>query len=186
MSNAILETTHAIWIALSNTYLKCPTSVVEFARLAKEFENEWNFPNRLGALDGKHVVIECPKGSGSAYFNYKKFFSIVIIAMCDTKYTFTMVDIGGYGRDNDAAIFEESQFGHAFTQRTMPIPNPTTRGTFTLPYVVVGDNISPLKPWLIKPYPQGFVDSESESGEIVQGGWRTIVQEGSDGLNQLP
>lgn len=25
VSNAIIETTHAIWVALSNIYLKCPT-----------------------------------------------------------------------------------------------------------------------------------------------------------------
>lgn len=257
VSNAIIETTHAIWVALSNIYLKCPTSENDFLRIAKVFENEWNFPNCLGALDGKHVAIECPKRSGSAFFNYKNFFSIVIMAMCDAKYTFTMVDVGGYGRDNDAAIFEESQFGQAFTHGRMAIPSPTLRGTFTLPYVIVGDNIFPLKPWLIKPYPgssltieqrvfnyrlsrcrrtienafgilaarwrvyrrplrgglkgiinivkatlclhnylimtdnsfytpQGFVDSNNTSGDIVKGDWRSIVDGGSGGLNQLP
>ena len=153
VSKAIFETTQAIWIALKNNYLQCPSSENEFIKLAKEFEREWDFPNCLGALDGKHVAIECPRGSGSAYFNYKKFFSIVIMALCDAKYTFTMVDIGGYGRDNDAAIFEESQFGRGFAQSKVPIPNPTTRRQFTLPYVIVGDDIFPLKPWLLKPFP---------------------------------
>lgn len=30
---------------------------------------------------------------------------MVLLAVCDSKYTFPMVDIGAYGRDNDAAIF---------------------------------------------------------------------------------
>ena len=75
-----------------------------------------------------------------------------LMAMCDARYTFTMVDIGGYDRDNDATIFNESAFGQAFKNSTVPIPNPKKKGEFTLPYVIMGDDIFPLKPWLIKPY----------------------------------
>ena len=124
MSKAIYETTQAIWIALRDNYLRCPSSPDDFTRLASDFEEEWNFPNCLGgkstsqSRDGKHIAIECPIGGGSAFYNYKTFFSVVLMAMCDARYTFTMVDIVGYGRDNDAAIFSESAFGQAFENGT--------------------------------------------------------------------
>ena len=34
-------------------------------------------------MDGKHVVIEASIKSGSEYFNYKSFFSIVLFALVD-------------------------------------------------------------------------------------------------------
>ena len=51
-------------------------------------------PLVIGALDGKHMAMDCPKGSGTEDYNYKGFYSLVILAVCDAKYNFTMVDVG--------------------------------------------------------------------------------------------
>ena len=37
-----------------------------------DFETMWDFPNCVGAIDGKHLVMQAPSRSGSRYFNYEK------------------------------------------------------------------------------------------------------------------
>jgi len=50
----------------------------------------------LGAVDGKHFRIQKPTKSGSAFYNYKGFFSVAIMAVVDHDYRFRMVDASTY------------------------------------------------------------------------------------------
>ena len=85
ISKIIKETASAIWEALKEVYLKPPQEIADQKAISKEFKNLWNFPYCIGAIDGKHVVIECHKLSGTQYFNYKGFFSEVLLAIYDAQ-----------------------------------------------------------------------------------------------------
>ena len=66
-----------------------------------QFDKTWQFPHCMGAIDGKHVTIQCPPRSGSEFFNYKKTFSIVLQAVVDADGNFMAVDVGDSGRHSD-------------------------------------------------------------------------------------
>lgn len=48
-----------------------PPTEEEWMEKAEHFWKRWQFPNCLGAVDGKHIAITCPPNFGSVYFNYK-------------------------------------------------------------------------------------------------------------------
>ena len=78
---------------------------------------------------------------------------MVLIAICDAKYCFTLVDIGSYGRDNDASIFNESKMGKAFKNNLLTLSKNRQLSIGTqVPPVQVGDDIFASKPWLVKPF----------------------------------
>ncbi|KAJ8914354.1 hypothetical protein NQ315_011342 [Exocentrus adspersus] len=59
--------------------IKLPSSIYEWLKIENGFNKK--FPHCLGAIDGKHIVIQAPMNSGSEYYNYKKSFSIVLLAV---------------------------------------------------------------------------------------------------------
>jgi len=93
-------------------FLKAPSTVEEWKNVASEFWELWQFPNCIGASDGKHIQITAPQASGSEFFNYKKTFSIILLAVWDASYNFTIiVDIGAEGSQNDGGVFASAELG---------------------------------------------------------------------------
>ncbi|XP_031329273.1 protein ALP1-like [Photinus pyralis] len=150
----IKETCQVLWERLQPIYLSTP-SKNDFERTAAGFSRLWNMPNCIGAVNGKHVVIQSPKHSGSQFFSYKKTFSIVLMASCDAQYKFNMVDIGAAGSNHDGMVFRESGFGSALLEQRLQLPNPKVLpgSSILLPHFLVADQAFPLHQNIMRPYP---------------------------------
>ena len=127
-----------------------------------------DFPNCLGCIDGKHVTIQAPHNTGSLYYNYKKSFSIVLLAVCDAKYRFIIVDIGKAGRNSDSGIFAASQLELNIDENLLGYPYYKCQITgcdssIKFPYVFLADEGFALKENMMRPYPKNC----SERAEIT-------------------
>jgi hypothetical protein len=146
------ETMNALCTVLEPECLPAPTKE-RWVEIEKDFDERWNFPNCCGAIDGKHVRIRAPNCSGSMNFNYKGFFSIVLMAIIDARYRFVLVDIGSSGSMSDGGVLARSAIGRALETGTLNLPDEKSIGGHRLPYVIAGDDAFPLRKNLMKPYP---------------------------------
>lgn len=129
-------------------------STIDLNKKASEFCTKWKFPNCVLAIDGKHVRIRCPEKTGSLFFNYKDYFSIVMLAMVDANYKFSTVDVGSFGREGDSGIFLKFAMGQQILDGSFGFPEKKQLpgSDKVLPYVIVGDESFRLNPNIMKPY----------------------------------
>ncbi|XP_052409286.1 uncharacterized protein LOC127953950 [Carassius gibelio] len=156
VASIVSETCDALWHCLRDEHLPVPTEEM-WRSTARRFHERWNFPNCLGAMDGKHIFIQAPANSGSLYFNYKGTFSVVLLALVDADYRFLVVDVGSYGSNSDGGIFANSVLGKALRNGTLNVPPPSelpgAPELGKVNHVIVADEAFPLKPYLLRPYP---------------------------------
>ena len=89
-----------------------PTPTKEtWLKISKEFWNVWNFPNCIGAVDDKHVVITVPANTDYTILITKKTFYIVLMGTVDANYNFICVDVGACVKNTDGGIFSNSNVG---------------------------------------------------------------------------
>lgn len=152
----VRETCVVIWNVLRNEEMPEPTTE-HWLEISNTFYSKTNFPNCLGAVDGKHIRIQNPKNTGSLFFNYKKYFSIILMAVVDANLSFVYIDVGSYGKESDSNIFKQSSFGKKLYSNALNIPDPksfpSSQG-LPQPYVFVGDEAFALHANLLRPYPQ--------------------------------
>ena len=127
-----------IYDELKEEYLKMPSTEAEWTDIANKTFQRWHFPNCFAATDGKHIELMHLHNSGSLYINYKKLFSIVLMALADYDYKFLFVDIGCEGGISDRSLFRSCDFYGALVRNELNLPIPTE----VLP--MLGMMLSPL------------------------------------------
>ncbi|CAH2003785.1 unnamed protein product [Acanthoscelides obtectus] len=142
----------ALWRTLQEECFPVPTEQ-RWRQIAQDFAERTNFPNCIGSIDGKHCRIIAPAHSGSLNYNYKNFFSIVLLAIADSNCCFIYIDVGSYGKESDSMVFRQCSLFRKLEEDTLHIPKPEKVAETTLPYVLVGDEAFGLTNNLMRPYP---------------------------------
>ena len=123
----IKETTGVIWDVISEKICLLPSkSSKDWEDISRGFENRWNFPHCVDVLDGKHIAIQASIMSGFLFFNYKKSFSIVLLALWDASYQITAADIEEAGRQSDGngGLHANSNLGRSIVNDYFNLPQP--------------------------------------------------------------
>lgn len=123
INGIVKETCKVLWSVLLEAEMPKPTKET-WLQISDLFYKKTNFPNCLGAIDGKHIRCKNPNHGGSLYFNYKKYFSIVLMAVVDANLNFISIDVGAYGREADPTVFRGSVFGQKLYNNLLQIPEP--------------------------------------------------------------
>jgi hypothetical protein len=159
-SRAIVkETCKSIIDVLGHLYIITPTDTKEWIKIARDFEKRLHFPHCVGAIDGKHVRIVCPRSSGSYFYNYKDFFSIILLGIVESHYKFIFIDVGSEGKASDGGVWSKCTFHHFLNTQNntlnFPAAQKVTGFQQKLPFFFVADDAFPLGPHIMKPYPGG-------------------------------
>ena len=155
ISLVVREVCYAILEEYAEEQLSPPTTEEGWLELSEAWYRRWNFPHVIGAIDGKHVACKAPPDSGSDYYNYKGFFSIILFAMVSSDYKFLWIDVSGMGSSSDAHIYNNSELKQGLENnniRGWPATRPLPHDTQDVPYFLVGDDAFSLRPYLMKPY----------------------------------
>ena len=144
------------------TTLQVPACADEWVAVADQFKKKWNYPGCVGAIDGKHIAIQQPVSSGSEFFNYKHFFSVLLLALVDADYKFLYVNVGAAGRAGDAGVFNESSLQKAVAEKTLNLPQSVEIQGISLKinYHMIGDDAFALSKTMMKPYPHRNLNKE--------------------------
>ncbi|XP_046802535.1 uncharacterized protein LOC124418865 isoform X1 [Lucilia cuprina] len=153
LCGAIPEVCNAIWKHFKDEFLKFPATKSDWQNIADNFAIKWQFPNCLGALDGKHITFQALRKDGSFFYNYKGTNSIVLLALVDADCRFIYIDVGCNGRTHDAGVLLQSDLKNIIDNAETYFPEDKVIGNGRrLPFVIIGDDAFPLQRHIMKPY----------------------------------
>jgi hypothetical protein len=135
-----------------------PQNEFEWLKIANDFRTKWNFPNCLGAMDGRHVEIIAPSHSGTTFDNYNQIFSIILLGVVDANYKFIYANVRIQGRISDGGVFKHTSLYEKLLIKSLnilqsvPLPDKTNETQF----VFIADDAFASEQNVIKPFPDHY------------------------------
>ena len=132
----------------------------------------WQFSNAVETMDGKHISLFHPKGSGSEYYNYKGFFSLLILPLVDYDYKFMFIDVGCQRRISNKCVYNNSSLSNTIENNLLDLPPPhplpisedpewiLDHETECFSFMIVADDVFPLKLQIMKSYSHTNLDDK--------------------------
>lgn len=119
-----------------------------------------DLPHCIANIDGKHIHTEKSSHSGSEYFNYKSYFSSVLLACSDADGISKTTDVGEPHRFSDGAVFRAFILDRLLdqSQLNIPVPVPMPYNNTDVPFFFAADKAFPLETNVMRPYPQRMLD----------------------------
>ena len=123
----------------SNVWIKFPSSHEDLTNAKNKWQEKFNFPSVIGAVDCTHVPILKPSIHGDEYVNRKNFASINVQATCNSNEEFTSVDASWPGSVHDSRIWKNSDVYNVMQWNRASA-------------VLLGDSGYGIAPWLMTPF----------------------------------
>lgn len=107
-----------------------------------------------GAVNGKHIRIKKPARSGNVYYNYKGFFSIILMGVANGNYEFIYCNCEAEGSIGEAGYWKACDLQKALGEGRCHLPQCVRiRGDKSITPHLIGDNAFPIGVNLLKPFP---------------------------------
>jgi hypothetical protein len=135
------------------SFLQCPGTKEKWEEIAAEFKNRWQFNNCGGALDDKYVRLVPPSDSGALYYNYKNFYSIILMALFSTNYEVVYVNVGKQGRMTRAGVLEWTSFYDQLKRDKLNFPT-NEESDENSNFMIIGYEMFAVHGHILKPYSQ--------------------------------
>ena len=170
-TSTVCEIVNQVSTAIVNNMWNCsvscnfPKDTDAMKNCMVDMEAEWQFPCCFGALDGCHIPIKCPSGGLEAckeYHNFKNFYSIVLMALIDSKYRFIWASAGFPGNSHDSVILQATELYHSLTVGDVLPPISKNENGVDIHPLILGDSAFPLKKFLMKPYTNAVLTPEQK------------------------
>lgn len=103
------------------------------------------------------------------YYNYKHFFSSLLLAVCDSDYKFLYNSVGSPRKEADFTIFKSNELFRQLTSKKIKLPPPSTLSPERpgkASCVFVANEEFALSKFLLRPYGGNFLTVDKKSIQL--------------------
>lgn len=158
-------------------FIRFPYTADEVQAVMNDFEEEYHFPQIVGAVDGCLIEINAPPENKEDYFNRKQYYSINLRGIVNPQLHFQHIAVGFPGSIHDSRVLRLSGiFNLAENEEILTAPTRMVNRVQLRP-MLVSDSAYPLKNWLLKPFSnRGHLSHQKKRFNAKLSAMRSVVE----------